>query len=231
MRLGIYFVPDPGTALYQMASSWLGYDIRDGRELIYDKTLLGINPQHRELVAPARRYGFHATLKAPFRLRDGEKVENIAEALHEFSGRFRKFTLPSLKLQTFSSFSCLVPERTKSEINEIADQLVRDFDKFRSPPTQEELDKRMAKKITTRQLYLLRQWGYPYVLDCYRFHMTLTGTLPSDPVKKNLIQELLERYFEPIIEEPVCFNTISLVCEPEPESCFVHVQQFPLGVN
>lgn len=231
MRLGIYFVPDPETALYQQASRWLGYDIHGGRELHYDKTLLRINPQHQQLVAPARRYGFHATLKAPFRLRDGEKVETIVEALHEFSGRFRKFTLPSLQLQTFSSFSCLVPEKTSSEINDIADQLVHDFDKFRSPLTKEELDKRMAKKISTRQLLLLRQWGYPYVFDCYRFHMTLTGTLPSDPLKKNEIQELLARYFEPVLKQPICFNAISLVCEPEPKSCFVHVQQFPLRDN
>ena len=229
MRLAIYFVPDPDTELYQFASNWLGYDIRDAREIPYAKALLRINPQHEELVAPARRYGFHATLKAPFRLRDGENVEKIVEGLQEFSGRFRKFTVPSLQFRTFSSFTCLVPEIEQTEIKKIADQLVRDFDRFRSPLTQEELDKRMAKKVNARQIDLLRQWGYPYVFDCYRFHMTLTGTLPTDPVKKNEIQQQLRRYFEPVLKQPLCFNTISLVCEPDPKSCFVHVQQFPLG--
>src|SRR5262249_54746601 len=64
------------------------------------------------------------------------------------------------------------------------------FDNFRSPVTPEERRRRLGAGLTNRQIENLDRWGYPYVLEDFRFHMTLTG--PVDAGRRGAIVSLLQ---------------------------------------
>ena len=51
------------------------------------------------------------------------------------------------------------------------------FNAYRAPLSAADRERRIKAKLSPRQIELMDQWGYPYVLDEYRFHMTLTGAL------------------------------------------------------
>ena len=81
MRYAIYYAPDPASALWLFGSSVLGYDARTGRNV----PLLapaGISLADWEMATTdPRRYGFHATLKAPFRLALGMSEAALLDAV------------------------------------------------------------------------------------------------------------------------------------------------------
>jgi hypothetical protein len=55
-----------------------------------------------------------------------------------------------------------------------------EFDTFRAPLTAEDRARRNPSKLTPRQRGYLDRWGYPYVMEDFRFHMTLTGRLDAE---------------------------------------------------
>ena len=53
---------------------------------------------------------------------------------------------------------------------------------FARPPGAAELERRRKAGLSAAQEKMLLRWGYPYVLDEFRFHLTLTGRLqPEGP--------------------------------------------------
>src|SRR5262249_55850996 len=69
---------------------------------------------------------------------------------------------------------------------------VRDFDGFRAPLTDADRARRHPSRLTPRQRDYLERWGYPYVMEEFRFHMTLTGRL--DPARSSPLEMLRERF-------------------------------------
>ncbi|MGE0233334.1 MAG: DUF1045 domain-containing protein, partial [Flavobacteriaceae bacterium] len=103
MRVAIYFAPAPETALWRAASAWLGRDAaHEGRQPAVLEAALGRAAADEILAAP-RRYGFHATLKAPFHLRDPFSLEDVVEAAKNTAARLAAFPV-SLKVGTLSGF-------------------------------------------------------------------------------------------------------------------------------
>ena len=132
----------------------------------------------RSLVGEARRYGFHATLKAPFRLVDGARSEDLCAELDDWCATQDAFTLPPLRVARLGDFFALIPQQPEPRLNAIADECVRRFERFRATLNAEELARRLAAPLSARQRQLLEHWGYPHVFDQYRFHLSLTGPLP-----------------------------------------------------
>ena len=65
----------------------------------------------------------------------------------------------------------------------MAGACVRDLDEFRAPAGEAELARRRKAGLSARQEALLTQWGYPYVFEEFRFHLTLSGRLPEEDVR------------------------------------------------
>ncbi|MDR3177079.1 MAG: DUF1045 domain-containing protein [Desulfovibrio sp.] len=205
-RYAIYYVPERDTALERLGSSLLGRDIRTGG-FLPQPGLRGIAPDELfMLTRDARRYGLHATLKSPFFLKPGVTEEELVQAAQRFCEARRAFSLPALALDRIDSFFALVMHPQDEEeygdaenVQMMAQDAVVFFDGFRAPPSAEELDRRRSKGLTARQEECLIQWGYPYVLDEFRFHITLT-----DPVLHAGLAAVLEaglrRYMAPAVE-------------------------------
>lgn len=220
-RYAIYFAPSPDEPLAQIARRWLGRDCRTGAA-IEQPRLEDVSPERlRELTADARRYGFHATLKAPFRLAEGRSTTQLRRSLREFTLVRHPFTVPRLVLTHSLGFPALVPEEPCPELDRLAADCVRAFDLYRASPTAEEIARRKARNgsLTRRQLDHLKHWGYPYVFEDYRFHMTLGGPI-ADEDERHAVMAALADEFRDCLGKPLHVGAVCLFMEPEPGADF-----------
>lgn len=190
-RYAIYFVPGAETALYRFGASVLGYDCYGG----LDTTLIeGVDPASwSEFVREPRVYGFHATLKAPFRLADGCDEAGLHQALTAFAAGQPAVLLGELVIREIGAFIALVPATACPPLDRLAQACVREFDRFRAPMSADERQRRLASKLSARQIEHLKRWGYPYVFEDFRFHMTLTGSL-APPDRDRALQFLCDKF-------------------------------------
>lgn len=219
-RYALYFAPSPDEPMAQIARRWLGRDCRTGAA-VEQPRIDGISPARlREITADARRYGFHATLKAPFRLAEGRDPTELRRALREFTLVRQPFTVPSLVLTAGLGFPALVPEEPCPALDRLAADCVRAFDLFRAAPTAEEIARRTrAGSLSPRQRDHLEHWGYPYVFEDFRFHMTLGGPLPDED-ERHAVMAALADAFRDCLGRPLHVTAVCLFIEPEPGADF-----------
>ena len=84
-----------------------------------------------------RRYGFHATLKAPFHLVDGVEERELLSALMHFASSMDPVEIPKLQIACLDGFFALVPTEPLDNLNQLANDVVVAFDRFRAPPSEQ----------------------------------------------------------------------------------------------
>lgn len=174
-RYAIYFTPQPGSELARFGAGILGYDPFDRKDVAH-ADLPGISAAELVAVTEApRRYGFHATLVAPFYL--GGTEDDALEALARFCDLARPVAVGPLKVQAIKDFIALTPAVTSGSLDELARCCVEYFDPLRRTLGAEDFARRNNGNLSSRQRAYLERWGYPYVFEEFRFHMTLTGAL------------------------------------------------------
>lgn len=175
-RYAIYYVPTADSALYRFGAAALGYDAYAGSDVPYlDGVDAAVWPA---LTREPRVYGFHATMKPPMRLNDGVAEHDLVAAFAAFAKEQKPVAAGTLVVRELGSFIALVPTEPCAPLNRLAADCVTVFDDFRALPTEQELAKRLKPGLTERHVEHLYRWGYPYVFEDFRFHMTLTGSLP-----------------------------------------------------
>lgn len=208
MRYAIYFAPPPDSPLARFGDAWLGRDAASGAALVAP-TLPGLAAARQAAITRAPRgYGFHATLKPPFRLRDGEAEDALVRALAAFAAGQPAFAAPPLALASIDGFLALVLGGPSPAMQALADAAVAELDRFRAPPEAAELARRRQAGLSPRQDALLDRWGYPYVMEEFRFHMTLTDRL-AEP-EHGLVRAGLTGLVAPLCREPLQVADICL---------------------
>jgi putative phosphonate metabolism protein len=203
-RFAIYYLPDD-RALAAFGARWLGWDVEAGAAVAHP-SVEGIEG----FTATPRKYGFHGTLKPPFRLADGTDADGLADDLTRFAARTAPVQIDGLELSKIGKFLALVPEGDTAALADLAFACVRDFDHFRRPAEAAELELRRASGLTPRQDALLLEWGYPYVADEFRFHLTLTGKL--DPADQATAFEAVQSHL-PDLPRPYHISSVALAGE------------------
>lgn len=205
-RFAIYFVPPEGP-LATFGASWLGWDVIRGRDVVQPDV-----PGLRDITMTPQKYGFHGTLKPPFRLAEGASVEGLIQATANLSATLRAAQCDGLELTTIGHFLALTPRGDLSGLRDVAASCVRTLDPFRAPAPADELARRRAAGLTSTQEAYLLQWGYPYVMDAFKFHLTLTGKLPENSIAhwSNIVRQHL-----PALPTPFTINQIALCGERE----------------
>ncbi len=222
-RYALYFAPGSESPWWQAGCEWLGRD-PETAEVLAQTTIDGMAVDvQQQLTRDARRYGFHATLKAPFRLQDGKTLAELKQQLAEFSEQQSSFYLPPLSVQWIGNFLALQPTGDSSALNELAFNCVKYFDHFRAPMTQAELARRQQHGLNERQLELLQRWGYPYTAGEFRFHMTLTDRLEADD-HASLLQAAAMRHFQ--LECELHVDGIALFAESQSGADFQLIERF-----
>jgi len=179
-RYAIYYAPEPSSELWQFGSSVVGYDAFDGSDLAVPVFAGGLADRWHELTSEPRKYGFHATLKAPFHLAQGVDEMALMVAIERFSQTAGAAIIEGLEVASIGPFIALRPFGDVAMLNALASTIVRHFEPFRAPLSAEDRARRLKSPLTERQTDYLDRFGYPYVHEEFRFHMTLTGPLHSD---------------------------------------------------
>ncbi len=176
-----------------------------------------------------RRYGFHATLKAPFRLAEGRTEQELLDAVRDFAASRERVVIPSIAPAAIGRFRALVPAKPARDAEALAASIVLEFEPFRAPLTAADRARRRPERLTPRQVELLDAFGYPYVLDEFRLHMTLTD--PLDPARCEAIDEAIATHFAGVTGSDVPLTALTVVTEPAPDAPFAHIDSFPLGTK
>jgi putative phosphonate metabolism protein len=229
IRYAVYFAPAKTTALWQAGCHWLGRDSRSGAELPRPEVEGWSAERIAQITALPRMYGFHATLKPPFRLAEGRTVTQLASGVQELAARLQAFTIPQLSVRSLDGFLALQPAGPDAKLSALADACVTELDVFRRPPSAEELAQRRAARLSPRQDELLAQFGYPYVRDEFRFHMTLTERLPR--ADANMLSPWLRDYFAAALAMPLHCDDLCLFAQDGPGEVFLLLQRFPLDTR
>lgn len=224
-RYAIYFVPGADTPLYRFGASVLGYDCQSGREIPF---IDDADASWPTVTREPRVYGFHATLKAPFRLAAGATESALERAVHAFAADRPAVLGGTLAVRALGSFIALAPAIPSADVNGLAAACVQTFDPLRAPMTAEDRARRLASPLSPRQIEHLDRWGYPYVFEEFRFHMTLTGALAAP--ERDRAMQFLCRKFEQVPQAHTLFIDRIVIARQERKSApFCVIREALLG--
>lgn len=227
MRYAVYFTPPQDAALTRAASSWLGRDAFSGAPVAPARAGDLSAAELAFHTASARRYGFHATLKAPFTLASGKTQAELVDAVAAFAGQCAPVRLPRLVARQLDGFFALVPAERYPPLDALAGAVVRAFEPFRAPLADGDIARRNPAAMTPAEVRNLHQWGYPYVFEEFRFHMTLTGRASGQEAER--LASAIDAHFAPFLSAPLEIASIALFVEPEPGAPFTVRAFHPMG--
>jgi putative phosphonate metabolism protein len=225
-RYAVYYSPAPGSPLRTFGSSWLGRDAASSA-LAALPAIDSIPPERRlAMIAAPRRYGFHATLKPPFVLAADRTDKQLRAAFGAFAAACEPFDVPGLRLSDIGGFLALTLWEPSEPFERLAERAVRAFEPFRAAPSVQELERRLHPGLTARERELLATWGYPYVLDAWRFHLTLTQRLAD--AERASVRATLEPFVAQFAAVPLRIDAVSLFMQPALDEPFVELARATL---
>ena len=207
MRYAIYYTPAPESALARFGESWFA--------------------RKAPCLDVPRRYGFHGTLKAPFRLVKGAGEAELLLAAERFAGEHCAIRGPPLRPAVLADFLALVPSGPFEGLDRLAADCVAAFDRFRAPPGEAELARRRRAGLSASQEALLLRWGYPYVMEAFRFHMTLTERLDEAGLasERALAGAMLGE-----TAAPLAVDAVTVMVEPSEGDAFRVLHRFEFAL-
>ncbi len=231
LRYAVFYAPPEGSELARIGARWLGYDAARG-EAVAAPDPEGLPAPRARLTRNARRYGFHATLKPPFRLAEGIGPDVLCAAVGALAQRMGPVRAPGLAVDGGLGFLALRPApnaegvRSEQGLNALAAACVTELDLLRAPLTAAETHRRRRAGLDMVEDAHLRNWGYPWVLDRFRFHITLSGALASTEIAQ--ARPVLEALFAPALTPDFTLGEISVFGDPGDGAPFRLLRRFPL---
>lgn len=225
-RYAIYYGPRRENPLASFGREWFGTDPETG-ESQGAIPLVGYSAEeHAALMETPRRYALHGTLKPPFVLAPNYTFNDVTRAVTDLATSLAPLSLGFLELKKLGGFLALCPKAPIETLSTLAARCVTELDEFRSPPSNAELEKRRSVGLTKKQDGYLSDWGYPYVLDEFRFHVTLTGRLDQAEGER-VYQALRERLYN-VTSVEHSIEDLCIYGEPVDGSPFRIVERIPL---
>jgi hypothetical protein len=227
-RVAIYAAPAPGTDWWERGSEWLGRCASRRCSLPMPEIGRVDASVQTALTADPRRYGWHATLKAPFRLSSQSNLWALRDALAAICRDHPAVELGDMQVARLGSFLALRPEHAPAALGALADDCVRRLQPLAAPLGESELARRRRATLTPEEDALMLAWGYPWVLQKFRFHFSLTGSLagvPDDAVGRLWVAAT--RQFGAL--PPLRLDRLSIFIEPTEGADFVLLEQLELG--
>jgi putative phosphonate metabolism protein len=225
-RYALYFTPPRASELNRFGSGVLGRDIYLPEIVAPPADLEPCLPTLLEITGEPRRYGFHATLKAPFKLAPGTTGDELLSAVQRFCMHQPSIDIGPLGVTLIGAFVALTPVAAPPALGLFAAECVALFDRFRAPLSDAERQRRRPERLSSRQQALLDHWGYPYVFDAFRLHLTLTGALAAD--QRAIWHQRLARAWGRLKVGAVSIDAISVLCQDAPGADFQLVERVEL---
>lgn len=225
-RYAIYFAAGADHALSRFGAELLGYDAYTGDEVSFPQDALHVAPDWRDITADPSKYGFHGTLKAPMALAPGRTEAELKAACATFAEKARPLPVIQPVVDAISGFLAVIPAEPVGALQQLAADCVRDFDSFRLPLTADDRARRKPEKLNERQRDYLDRWGYPYVMEEFRLHMTLTGRLDAE--RRGPILEMLRGRLATLDLETLTIDRIALFRQEDAASRFRIIGEWAL---
>ena len=225
-RYAIYFATARGDALDRFGTQLLGYDSWTGEEVPFLSGVIEAEPDWRQLTEDPRKYGFHATLKAPITLAQDKMEAELLAACAAFAEKPHRIPVIAPVVDAISGFIAVIPKQRSRELDQLAADCVVAFDAFRAPLTAEDRARRNPERLTERQRTYLDRWGYPYVMEEFRFHMTLTGRIELP--KRERVVSMLRTRFSAVGLEKLAVDAIALFRQEDATSRFRIIDRWQL---
>lgn len=217
-RYGVYFTPPPGP-FADAGSNWLGWDLAQGQAC----GAAGGDLTHRP-----RKYGFHATLKAPFYLVEGASADALMAATADLAHTLSPVVLEGLDIRRLGTFLAITPTGNVTALRTLAARVVVELDRFRAPLTDAERARKTRPNMHAVLRENLERYGYPHVMDRFNFHMTLTGPLSKVEMSDALAKA--EAHFQGALPISLAVDALTLVGE-DANGYFHQITRFPIGPN
>lgn len=226
-RYALYFAPEKHSAWWNFGAHWLGRDEYD-HSVLPQPQLEDISPAElMRFTQEPRRYGFHATLKAPFRLAPVFDETELLSRLGQLAKTLAPVALGSLRLTTFDRFVALIPGTAPAGLRALAASCVTALDDLRAPPLKEDIIRRRIEHLDDRQVELLALYGYPHVMERFRFHLTLTGSLDSAAAQR-ITHAAAAEIARLNVDAPLLLDRLSLFVERMPGAPFQRIADVEL---
>lgn len=216
MRYAVYFCPAPASALAALGRDWLDTTLApDG--------IPGL-PRARwnALLADVRRYGWHATLRSPFTLTSDHDLSDLRKALLTVAQSHAPMTI-ALRLSRLDSFIALRPTTECIAVDALAAACTEAVEPLRAPLAEPEFQHRV-RALDAIETHYLQRYGYPYVFDRYRFHMTLSAPATIDE------ERALQRWLamRAAMLPTARIDALSICVEPSPGAAFEPLERIAL---
>ena len=222
-RYAVYYAPRPG-AFADRAAAWLGRDAATGAAPV-PPDLPGLPQRAAALTTAPARYGFHGTIRAPFRLAAGLRGADVADCVADLARHLPPPRCDGLHLANLDGFLALLPSGEVADIQALGAAVVKATNPLRAALTPAEIARRRPETLSPRGRALLDRWGYPHVMEAYRFHLTLTDRLPADEAPPVLAA--LQAHFAPVLPSPFVIEDLCLFGE-DPRGLFHLLHRFAL---
>ena len=223
-RYALYWAPEAGP-FADLTAAWLGWDAAAGQSVPHPQ-LAGLPRTAADLTETPRKYGFHGTIKPPFRLAPGHTVKGLHRAAGDLCFTLRPVTLAGLSLHSLGGFVALTPDGDQRELAGLAARAVETLDPFRAAPDAAEIARRRPERLTDRQRGHLARWGYPYVMEDFQFHLTLTGDLPEAEAAR--VAAALDLMLQPVLPRPFHVDSLCLFGQGA-DGVFRLLHRYPLS--
>jgi hypothetical protein len=219
-RYAIHYTFDG--VLAEHGAAWLGWDIEAGAYV--DHPQMG-NVDLAKLTERPRKYGFHATIKAPFFLAGGVTEDELRTAFADLCANLAPVSINTLALSQIGGFLALTIDGDNAFLKSLAKRVVQDLDRFRAPLTDQELERRRPARLTEQQRTNLTNWGYPRVMDDFQFHVTLTGNIKDHDLEH--VRAQAGRYFAHALTAPFTIGHLTLAGQSN-DGFFHQITRLPL---
>ena len=226
-RYAIYYTPPRDAPLTELASRWLA---RDAFKCERRAPILldGFDPDEIErMTTGPRHYGFHATMKAPFELADGKTESELLDTLDQFAEARNPFEV-QISPQSLGEFIALRLDRPSEDMTALHSDCVTEFDDFRAPLSEEDIARRRRARLTPEQDARMLDWGYPYIFDEFRWHMTLTNRIKSDVTRTRAIDGL-QGLFRDVCTSPHLVDGIAVYFQTDRDAPFHVLKRAAFG--
>ena len=228
-RIALYYAPPASCAWWRAGCEWLGRDAETGRsiETPEETAITALGQTVAALTGSPRRYGWHGTLVAPFHTAHGVTPQQVLSEAREWASHITPFdaALSAVEMGRFVALKVARPDDDAS-IRQVAAGALHALASLRARPSVEDAERRLASGLSARQQTLLHEWGYPYVLDEFRFHMTLSDALDSASVRAAIVA-LWQTRAETL--GPLPFYGAALFVQPRRDAPFTLWQRLPFA--
>lgn len=215
-RVALYYAPEVDDPLWARGCEWLGRDPETGAD-VPQPDIDAIAAQ----VTEPRRYGFHATFKPPMQLT--APFDQFLGEVKRLCRELKPFAMPRLDVTLLGRFIALCPSPASAELQAFADACVVSLDAHRQPEDAAAQAKRAAGR-TDLQRHNIAKWGYPFVMEDWRFHMTLSNPSADEP-----LMDAAKRHFSEALALPRRVASVAVFVEPAKGEPFQLFERIPFS--